>query len=163
MIPYYVPVLISACMILPILVAGAIKDVQARLFPKSYWDTLTVKIAGTATLVLYLMLVASGMWQVAVTMFGISVFMCLVFYYMGLRFGSGGDYRALMYVSFFCPQMILVTTVFSVVLGVIQVIMTRVFSEKPVPWAVSILLAFISTMIVDIVYIQSYGDVFLMW
>lgn len=133
--------LVAGLFILPILMAGAIYDVRSRTFPKHLWDSWFVKIAGVFTIMMYLTLVATVQWAAILALLLTSVIFSVIFYVIALRFGSGGDYRALIYIAWIVPSFIAQIVIVSIMIGAIQVGFARL-TKGSAPWAVGILIAF---------------------
>jgi len=149
MLPVYYMVICASICIMPVLFAGAIVDYQSRRFPKNLWD-IPSKIAGFFTLMMYFMLYANREFQMIGILLTISIVLALTFYILALRFGSGGDYRALIYIAVLVPTMAVWTTIIALFLGVIQVVIAH-WRNTSVPWAVSIFLAFTIVFIHNII------------
>lgn len=132
--------LISGLFVLPVLIAGAISDIRGRIFPKYYWKHPSV-VAGISTTLMYLVLLYLGEYQIIFTFVVTSIVLSLVFYFIALRFGSGGDYRALWHIAILTPSLAVMTTILALAIGVAQVIFGVAFNRSA-PWAVGIALAF---------------------
>ncbi len=142
-IPFILSIIAALC-ILPTLVAGAISDVRSRTFPKAYWK-YTAPTAGIVVFMQYLVMVSDRDYSTVGILLAISVALSLAFYFIGLRFGSGGDWRALIYISIISPALILTFWFFMMVVAFVQSIYETLKPEdgKPVlfrtiPFAVAI-------------------------
>jgi hypothetical protein len=134
--------LVAGLFILPILMAGAIYDVRSRTFPKHLWNSWFTKIAGVFTIMMYLTLVATQQWAAIMALLLTSIIFSVVFYVIALRFGSGGDYRALIYIVWVVPSFAVQIVIVSVVIGAMQVGFARL-TKGSAAWAVGILIAFV--------------------
>jgi len=82
----------------------------------------------------------------------------LFFYYMGLNFGSGGDWRALIYIALVCPALIIQTVVFALVTGALMAVyfMTQPEDEldpvpfRSIPFAMAILVGFVVAIVFSV-------------
>ena len=135
-----IPTTIAQLILFPSLVYGAWYDFQSRKFPAKLWN-VTAPIALFFTVIMYLLLIASAQWTLVMALLFVSAILSVTFYVLALRFGSGGDYRALWTIAIICPTIAITTTILALIFGIIQVaIMT--LTHKTTPWAISILIAF---------------------
>lgn len=140
--------------LIPALICGALSDIRSRTFPSEYFDGWPVKIGGIITIITYMCMIAYGWYIWVGLLIALSLVASLFFYYMGLNFGSGGDWRALIYIALLCPAFIIQTVVFSLVVGGMLAIyaMTQPDDEldplpfRNIPFAVAILVGFIVAM-----------------
>jgi hypothetical protein len=149
--------ILSGMCLIPALVSGAISDFRDRTFPFKYWEW-PAKIGGIVTFIAYLYMYSSGWYSWIVWLILVSVVLSLVFYAMGLRFGSGGDWRALIYIALICPLLIIQTCVFSIFAGSVLAIWVMMNRDdlvpaqyRSVPFAVAILAGFLVSMLMAIV------------
>ena len=145
--------IIAGMCLLPALVAGAISDIRNRTFPASYFEW-PAKIGGIITVIAYLCMIADGDWMVAVYIAG-SLILALAFYAMGLRFGSGGDWRALIYVCVICPLLIIPTLIVSIFVGAGMAIYAMRNEDELVPTpfrSVPFSVAILAGLVVAIAY-----------
>jgi hypothetical protein len=149
MLPVYYMVICASICIMPVLFAGAIVDYQSRRFPKNLWD-IPSKIAGFFTLMMYFMLYSNREFQMIGILLTISIVLAVSFYILAIRYGSGGDYRALIYIALLVPTMAVWTTILALVFGVIQVFIAH-WRKTSVPWAISIFLAFVIVFVNNII------------
>jgi hypothetical protein len=143
-----IPAIISQLILLPSLIYGAWYDFQSRKFPAKLWSA-TAPIGLFFTIVMYLLLIASAQWTLIMALLFVSAILSVTFYILAVRFGSGGDYRALWTIAIICPTIAITTTILALVFGVVQVVI-MVFTKKSAPWAVSILAAFIIAMLLQL-------------
>jgi len=76
-----------------------------------------------------------------------------------LRFGSGGDWRALMYIAIICPLLIVPTVIFSLVVGAVLAVATLFAKEdeithryyRSIPFALAILAGFVGAIVYSII------------
>lgn len=142
-----IPATIAQLILLPSLACGAWYDFQSRKFPASLWN-ITAPIGLFFTVMMYLLLIASTQWRLIAALLIVSATLSVTFYVLAIRFGSGGDYRALWTIAIICPTIAIATTVIALVLGVVQVCF-MLWRGKTTPWAISILLAFVIAMLVQ--------------
>jgi hypothetical protein len=141
-IPFILSILAALC-IVPTLIAGAISDYKTRTFPADYWK-YAGKVAGFFVFLEYCMMVSSGQWIEVLILLGVSIVASAFFFFMGIRYGSGGDWRAMIYIAWIAPAMLAIICVFSLAVGFMQAIdALRVKSDVPiimrnVPYAVAI-------------------------
>jgi len=146
----------SALCIIPILAAGALVDIRERRFPKEYWNSWVVKVAGLFTTFSYLVMIADGNWYHVVCYVAISIVLALAFYGAGIRFGAGGDWRALIYIVVICPWLIAGTIVFSLIVGFAMAIGYLIIPKDPldqtpifartIPFAVAIVIGYMASL-----------------
>ena len=149
--------LIGAFVIMPTLIAGAISDLKTRTFPKEYWN-YTRTGAGIFVGLAYCLMVANGQWQDVVILLIISGLASLFFLFMGLRFGSGGDWRAMIYIAWISPWLLITSCVFIGVIAVVQSILTMSKKEggapryfREIPFAIAIAVGFYVAVIYSVI------------
>ena len=132
-IPFILSIL-AAILIIPILIRGAIEDINTRTFPASFWKTPQhlVEIAGALVLTQYIIMVCIGDWITVATLVLISVVLSLIFLFIGLNFGSGGDWRAMIYIALLSPALILTTCLASLACGFILAIYEMIQPEDEI-------------------------------
>ena len=151
---YFILATIAALCIVPTLIAGARKDVKTRTFPSAYWS-ITGKVAGLFLVLSYLLMIADGLyWQTALLVV-CSVVAAVFFAFMGYRFGSGGDWRALIYISLLAP-IVLLTFTFWFALGVMSLLVAGYTLakqddplhpfERHIPWSLAICVGYCVTL-----------------
>lgn len=138
------PILASALIILVPLVRGAISDIKTRTFPKEYW-VLPSRAAGFFTVLTYLLLLMDKDYALILVMAVISIVFGSVLYILGMQCGSGGDYRALIYISILTPTLALVAVPMAAVYGIVLVLGYRARGLSA-PWAVGILAGFLTAI-----------------
>ena len=151
---YFILATIAALCIVPTLIAGVWKDVKTRTFPSAYWN-ITGKVSGLFLILSYLLMIADGLYvQTEFLIIG-SVLAAYLFAFIGYRFTSGGDWRALIYISVLAPT-ILFTFTFWVSLclaslGVAFVVLakkdtaTHLF-KRHIPWSLAICIGYCVTL-----------------
>ena len=152
--------IIAGMCLIPALVAGAISDIRNRTFPAEYWEW-PAKIGGIATIITYLAMIAEGWYIWVGALILLSLLSSIFFYYMGINFGSGGDWRALIYIALVCPALIIQTFIFSLVTGALMAVYSLTQPEDPldpipfrsIPFAVAILVGFVVAIVVSVVWI----------
>lgn len=142
MVPIQYVVVLAALPVAATLFFGAWYDVQNRIFPKEYWN-VSAKVSGFFTLIMYMLLLSERDYLQIVTLLVTSAVFATVFYVIGMRAGSGGDYRALIYASILTPALIAITAILAALFGIVQVLYATVKKDRRnAPWAVSIALAY---------------------
>lgn len=149
-------IIAAALCIIPSLVAGAIKDIKERRFPKEYWKW-TPKIAGMFTFFAYLLIFMETGFYTPATWLAFSIVCVMVFYAAGIRFGSGGDWRALIYIALISPWLLPITVIGSLVAGFILAVVYLLLPQDPldpipvfmrtVPFAVAILIGYVVAIV----------------
>lgn len=153
--PLYLQFII-ALLVIPTLLFGAIEDWKYRTFSKQLWK-IPRTITGIITIGMYLLLLVTGNIVTIITLLVTSGILALLFYVLALRFGSGGDYRALIYLSLLTPSFAVLTIILSFIIGMVQGILTLLtegtkgFFKRKVPWAVGICSAYIITVVYFII------------
>ena len=149
--------IIAALCILPSLIYGAISDYKTRTFPKKYWN-YTLKAAGVAVFIQYLTMLAFGDYATLGYYLIISILGFLFCWFMGLRYGSGGDWRALGYIALISPAILANTAILSLLAGAALAVyvMGAEKSDVPhafrtVPFAVAILVGYAATLLLMVV------------
>lgn len=141
MISPALPAAIAGIIIIPTLIAGSYCDYTQRIFPKTLWGT-SGKIAGFFTFMMYLLMAANREWNNIAAFILISAILSIVFYIITLRYGSGGDYRTLIYIACIMPMLAVWTTIYALGIGILQVIAAH-FRHTTAPWAIGITIAYI--------------------
>lgn len=137
--------IVSGLIILPTLLLGSYYDFKERKFPKHLWN-FTGKVGLGLTILMYLIMCARQEYLAILSMIIISSVLSLAFYIIGIRIGSGGDYRALIYIVWIVPSIAIMTTILSLVFGGVQVLIS-IKTKKSAPWALGIAIAFITSLI----------------
>lgn len=157
MLAYELMQLIAAVILLVPLIRGAASDIRTRIFPKEYWS-LPAKIAGVFTILMYILAMAyyKDLAWIGVCL-GASLIAATILYAIGIRYGSGGDCRALIYCAiiaplvFFTPEFIVLLCLISIALAFYE--LSKESSEhifqRHIPWAVAICGAFIITLLLE--------------
>ena len=128
---------LAALCIIPTLFFGAVSDVKWRMFPKDYWNW-PAKIAGVIVFIEYLVMLSNHEYADAAILIAISIICSIIFYSCGLAFGSGGDWRALIYIVWITPALIFGTLFFALIIGAVQGVYALMQPEdeiEPVPIA----------------------------
>jgi hypothetical protein len=150
---------LAALCIVPTLFFGAVSDVKWRIFPKDYWNW-PGKIAGIIVFIEYLVMVSNQEYASVGFLLGISIILSVIFYTCGLVFGSGGDWRALIYIVWITPTLIAGTVFFALIIGAVQGVYAMLQPEdeiepapimfRTVPFAVAICGGYICAIILGI-------------
>ena len=140
-----VPATIAALIIIPTLFVGAYYDYRSRKFPKVLWN-VPGKIAFGFTILAYLLQLANNDYNTVLTFICISTVLSLIFYTISIRTGSGGDYRALMYIVWIAPSIAIMVTCLALAIGVLQVAL-ELFTKRSAPWAIGIFIAYVTSLL----------------
>jgi len=152
--PSYLFILGAICLI-PSLIAGAWRDMKTRTFPKAYW-IVPSRVAGFFVFIGYLLLIAGGSYEYVLFLAIGSPIAAAVFYWFGIRYGSGGDWRALMYIAVLAP-FVLFSLTFWIAFFISSLIIafiilaakqndTHAF-EVHIPWSLAICSGFCITLL----------------
>jgi hypothetical protein len=136
----------SALCIIPILIKGAISDWNTRTFPKELWNPIFLKCSGAFTILAYGYLFANNMWGTAIAVLAASLITAMVFAFVGIRFGSGGDMRALMWIALVSPILIPMTLLIGAIVSLVLAIYALA-KKTTVPLAVAILIGYIGSIL----------------
>lgn len=152
-IPEILAILAATCL-LPSLYRGAVQDLKEFKFAEIHFDSLWVNAAIILTIGAYIFFIIEGVGLIAVEFFVISVVASLIFSFIGLRFGSGGDLRALCYIAVIAPFMLIQVLLASGACGIVQAVywMTRTDIDTPpmfrkIPLAVSIFAGYLIALV----------------
>lgn len=140
-----IPATIACIIIIPTLFIGAYYDYRSRKFPKVLWN-IPGKIAFGFTILAYLLQLANNDYNTVLTFICISTVLSIIFYIISIRTGSGGDYRALMYIVWIAPSIAIMTVCLSLLFGILQVLM-ELFTKKSAPWAMGIFLGYMTALL----------------
>lgn len=156
-IPFLLSILAAVCVI-PILIAGAYSDIKTRTFPKAYWKY--IGIPGVFVALQYLVMAGEGLFWDVIILLGISLVTMGFCMFMGLRFGSGGDWRALMYIGIISPAFFVTTGVLSLIFGAGIAVWVLGMVPKgtdwktvDVPFSVAICAGYVSAVVIAVVAI----------
>lgn len=154
---YSILQIVAAGFLIPPLVWGARSDIRTRRFPASYWYPW-IYIAGFFTALSYILMIVQGEYIAVSQYLVISVIAGCACFAMGIQFGSGGDWRAFMFIALATPFYFLQTFGLSLIAGAVQGVVEllrarsngkHVF-EVTIPWAVGICVAFCLAVLVAI-------------
>jgi hypothetical protein len=141
---------------LPILIAGAISDIKTRTFPKAYWKG-NILIPAAVVMFQYMTMIQSSQFYLIGLSAGIALISWIVCAFMGIRYGSGGDWRALMYIGIISPLLMLSTVVIALFAGAIMGILAWGAVPKgtnplkiTIPFAVAILIGYAGSLMIFI-------------
>ena len=170
-IPFLLSILAAVCVI-PILIAGAYSDIKTRTFPKAYWKY--IGIPGVFVALQYLVMssiiysycirgnpqAGEGLFWDVIILLGISLVTMGFCMFMGLRYGSGGDWRALMYIGIISPAFFVTTGVLSLIFGAGIAVWVLGMVPKgtdwktvDVPFSVAICAGYVSAVVIAVVAI----------
>jgi hypothetical protein len=146
--------ILAALCLIPSLYRGTVQDLKEFKFSEVHFDSLWVNIAVVLDIAMYISLLTEGSWVLAVEWFALSIFASLVFAFFGFRYGGGGDWRALMFIAWIAPFMLLWVIAVSSVCAVVQAIywLFRTDLDTPplfrkIPFALSILTGYLISLI----------------
>ena len=97
---------LAAICLIPSLYSGTLQDLKEFMFSEKHFESLWINLAYILVILMYLFLLIEGSLTFAAELILISVIATLVFSFIGFRFSSGGDWRALMYVAWIAPFML---------------------------------------------------------
>lgn len=146
---YKILQIFAAILVVIPLARGALSDIRIRKFPVVYWYGFT-HVAGIFTVLAYLVYLTKDPVLVAAYAL-LSVIFTAACYAMGIRYGSGGDWRALMYCALLAPLITFnlvfwlsfcIISIAIAVLVLMQESKVHVF-ERHIPWSVAIFAAFV--------------------
>ena len=138
--------ILAATCLLPPLYRGAVQDLKEFKFSEEHFNNLFVRGSIFNTIVMYVLLIfhESG-WLFAAELLAISVVASVFFSFVGFRYGGGGDWRALIYIAWIAPFLLIYTILAMMVCGALQAFywIARPDIDVPpafrkVPFAVSI-------------------------
>jgi uncharacterized membrane protein len=155
MIPYAeICMILAAACLIPSLYRGAVQDLKEFKFAEIHFDSLWVNVAIVLVIASYVSLVIDGVWLLAGELLFLSLAASLLFSFIGFRYGRGGDWRALCFVSWIAPFMLLQVLVASALCAFVQGIywMARTDIDTPpmfrqIPFAVSILCGYVIALV----------------
>ena len=143
--PYEILGLLAAICLIPSLYKGTVQDLREFRFSKKHFESLWVNAAYVLVILMYLDLLVDGLWGYALWLVALSVISSLIFGFIGFRFSGGGDWRALIYVAWIAPLMLIDILLAAGICGVIQAAywVARTDIETPpmfrkIPFALSI-------------------------
>jgi hypothetical protein len=137
--------ILAAICLIPSLYYGTIQDLKEFRFSKAHFESLWVNSAFVLTILMYLFLVIEGSAVFAIELLVLSVIATLIFSFIGFRFSSGGDWRALIYVAWIAPfllaYVLFATGVCAIVQALYWVLRTDITTPRmfrKIPFALSI-------------------------
>jgi hypothetical protein len=137
---------ISAVTVFTALVYGLVMDIHTRTFPKWIWKYVLLP-ASVCTILWYIILYYQQGFAAVLPTFLTSVIFCTFCWVMAYKMGSGGDWRALFYISLLTPWFADTTLFLSCLYGILQVCIDKFRGSKlGSAWMVSITLAFITSV-----------------
>jgi hypothetical protein len=146
--------ILAAICLLPALYRGAVQDLKEFKFAEIHFDSLWVNAAIIPTVLMYVALLFDGLWLMVVEWLVLSVVAALVFSFIGFRFGGGGDWRAMCYIAFIAPFMLVQVIIASLLCGMIQALywIARADIDLPpmfrkIPFAVSIFCGYVIALV----------------
>jgi hypothetical protein len=112
-------IMAAACLVPP-LYYGTVQDLREFRFSKTHFESLWVNAAYVLVILMYLEILLEGSWIFACELLAISVVSSLIFSFIGFRYSSGGDWRALIYVAWIAPLMLVSVLLASGICGILQ-------------------------------------------
>lgn len=153
-------ILAAACLI-PSLYRGAVQDLREFRFSASHFDSLWINAATVSTILMYFFILADGLWLIVFEFFLLSLISWLIFGFIGFRYGGGGDWRALSYIAWIAP-FLLVNAIFAIGICACAQAIYWVFRKdiatppmfRKIPFAVSIFCGYVIALVL---FIMSAG------
>lgn len=138
-------ILAAACLLHP-LYRGAVQDLKEFKFSKEHFNSVFVHASILCMIAMYVLLVLPEQnWLFAAELLAISVVASVFFSFVGFRYGGGGDWRALIYIAWIAPFLLIYAILAMMVCGALQAFywIARPDIDVPpafrkVPFAVSI-------------------------
>ena len=149
---------LAAICLIPSLYSGTLQDLKEFMFSEKHFESPWINLAYILVILMYLLLLIEGSLTFAAELILISVIATLVFSFIGFRFSSGGDWRALMYVAWIAPFMLAYVLLATGICGVVQAVYwmmkpgdtdTPVMFRK-IPFALSILCGYIIALAISL-------------
>lgn len=142
--------ILAAICLIPSLYRGAVQDLKEFKFSAEHFNSLWVNAGAILVILAYVAFLLEGLWLIPVEFIILSVIASLIFTFAGFRFGGGGDWRALSYISWIAPFMLINVICLSAICGIVQAFIwiSRRDIEIPpmyrkIPFAVSIFAGFV--------------------
>lgn len=146
--------ILAAICLLPSLYRGAVQDLEEFKFSEKHFNSLWVNAAFILAVLMYISLLLEGSWLLAVEWGIVSAISSLIFLFIAFRFGGGGDWRAMIYIAWITPFILIYVIMASAICGVIQAVYwtTRKDIKVPpmfrkIPFAVSIFAGYVIALI----------------
>ena len=146
--------ILAAICLIPSLYRGAVQDLKEFKFSESHFDSLWINAAIVFDVLMYISLLIEGSWMLAIEWLMLSIIASLIFLFIAFRYGGGGDWRALIFISWIAPFMLISVILASAVCGVVQAIywVARTDIDTPpmyrkIPFALSIFAGYLISLI----------------
>ena len=114
--------ILAAICLIPSLYRGTIQDLKEFKFSEIHFNSLWINGAFVFDVLMYTSLLSEGLWLLAVEFFALSVAASLIFLFIGFRYGGGGDWRALIFITWIAPFMLIQVLFVSAVCGIVQAV-----------------------------------------
>jgi hypothetical protein len=114
--------ILAAICLIPSLYRGTIQDLKEFKFSEIHFNSLWINGAFVFDVLMYTSLLSEGLWLLAVEFFALSVAASLIFLFIGFRYGGGGDWRALIFITWIAPFMLIQVLLVSAVCGIVQAV-----------------------------------------
>ena len=145
---------LAAICLIPSLYRGTIQDLKEFKFSEIHFDSLWINSAFVFDVLMYASLLSEGLWLLGVEFFAVSVAASLIFLFIGFRYGGGGDYRALIFIAWIAPFMLIDVILASAVCGIVQAVywLMRTDIDTPpmyrkIPFALSIFAGYLISLL----------------
>ena len=114
--------ILAAICLIPSLYRGTIQDLKEFKFSEIHFNSLWINGAFVFDVLMYTSLLSEGLWLLAVEFFALSVAASLIFLFIGFRYCGGGDWRALIFITWIAPFMLIQVLFVSAVCGIVQAV-----------------------------------------
>ena len=115
-ISVFLGILAAVCLI-PALYRGAAQDLKEFKFSEIHFDSLWINAAFVLDVLMYVELLVEGSWLLAVEWLVLSFIASLIFLFIAFRFGGGGDWRALIFIAWIAPFILIPVILASAILS----------------------------------------------
>ena len=146
--------ILAAICLIPSLYRGTIQDLKEFKFSEIHFNSLWINGAFVFDVLMYTSLLSEGLWLLAVEFFALSVAASLIFSFIGFRYGGGGDWRALIFITWIAPFMLIQVLFVSAVCGIVQAVywLMRTDIDTPplfrkIPFTLSIFAGYLIALI----------------
>jgi hypothetical protein len=138
--------ILAAICLIPSLYYGTLQDLKEFRFSKAHFNSLWVNAAYVLVILMYIFMLIEGNLFVVIEFLALSVISTLIFSFIGFRFSSGGDWRAMIYVAWIAPFLLFYVMIAAAGCAFVQAIywVMRTDIDTPplfrrIPFALSIL------------------------
>jgi prepilin signal peptidase PulO-like enzyme (type II secretory pathway) len=146
--------IVAAICLIPPLYRGAAQDLKEFKFSEIHFDSLWINAAIFLDVLMYVALIAEGSWVLAAEWLVLSIAASLIFSFIAFRYGGGGDWRALIFIAWIAPFMLIDVILASAVCGIVQAVywLMRTDIDTPpmyrkIPFALSIFAGYLISLL----------------